>query len=144
MTVIRTVQEVAANPQPGDIYEGSWGYDQTNAEFWQVVKRTPSTVTIRQISMAVVGEGHSTRLVPVVDSWITQDEYEWIPNESGFGHHRGELISGKPIEKVCRLGRETYKSGQPGASLKMKSYYSVYPWDGQSVYDTLAAGFPGH
>lgn len=33
----------------GDILYHSWGYDQTNIDFYQVVARTPGTITVREL-----------------------------------------------------------------------------------------------
>ena len=33
----------------GDILVRSWGYDQTNIDFYVVTRRTPKTVTVREI-----------------------------------------------------------------------------------------------
>lgn len=33
----------------GDILVNKWGYEQTNVDFWQIVKRTSETITIMQI-----------------------------------------------------------------------------------------------
>lgn len=38
----------------GDIFVCSWGYDQTNIDFYQVVKTTKRTVTVRKIGKKVV------------------------------------------------------------------------------------------
>lgn len=140
MTATRTIQEVAADPQPGDIYEGSWGYDQTNAEFWEVIKRTPATVTLRQLAVYVL----DGRVLPHQTDFVGRFHTEatgWMRDFDG-----NDLYDRTPVfvEKVCRLGRKTYNSDAPGVSLKMKSYYSVHPWDGQAAYDTIAAGQPGH
>jgi hypothetical protein len=35
--------------QVGDMLHGSWGYDQTNCEFYQVVKTTEKTITVRAL-----------------------------------------------------------------------------------------------
>jgi hypothetical protein len=38
----------------GDVLSCSWGYDQTNVEFYQVTATTPGTVTIREIAQDTV------------------------------------------------------------------------------------------
>jgi hypothetical protein len=38
----------------GDVLSCSWGYDQTNVEFYQVTATTPGTVTIREIAQKAV------------------------------------------------------------------------------------------
>ena len=40
----------------GDIFEGSWGYDQTNIEFYQVVEKKRVTCKIQKIGQKVVEE----------------------------------------------------------------------------------------
>ena len=59
--------------QVGDIYASSWGYDQTNVNFYQVLKVTPKTVTVQEI----YGETHEVSnrfcgtVMPVKDSFVT-------------------------------------------------------------------------
>lgn len=54
-TYIRKMAEIKPYAEPkhnikiGDIFYNSWGYDQTNIDFYQVVKTTDKTVTLRQI-----------------------------------------------------------------------------------------------
>ncbi|EAC5221451.1 hypothetical protein E3W82_00645 [Listeria monocytogenes] len=48
------LEEIKVN----DIFCTSWGYEQTNVSFWQVVKRTPKSVTLRPIKKRIV-EIHS-------------------------------------------------------------------------------------
>jgi len=43
--------------QVGDILYSSWGYDQTNIDFYQVVEVGEKTVKIRQIGQKVVSSG---------------------------------------------------------------------------------------
>lgn len=40
--------------QVGDIVESSWGYDQTNIDYYRIVKRTESTVWVRKVQTRVV------------------------------------------------------------------------------------------
>ncbi len=39
-----------ANIKVGDILHTSWGYDQTNVDWYQVVSRTAGTITVRKIA----------------------------------------------------------------------------------------------
>ncbi len=58
----------------GDILHYSWGYDQTNCEFWQVVKVTAKTATIREIGSRPAdqesGCDMSGYLLPCPDQFI--------------------------------------------------------------------------
>ena len=43
------------NPlQVGDVIYNSWGYEQTNVDFYQVVRRTDKSVTLRQLKQKTV------------------------------------------------------------------------------------------
>lgn len=69
----------------GDVLHSSWGYDQTNADFYQVVE-VPSKcfVIVREIGYKTVSDnGPSTRVVPVKDSFKTDPKrYKAGPNNS--------------------------------------------------------------
>ena len=52
--------------QIGDILYSSWGYDQTNIDFYEVVGLTAKTVTLQEIGSKVVKDhGHTIELMPV-------------------------------------------------------------------------------
>ena len=62
----------------GDVYAASWGYDQTNIDFYQCVGITPSgkSVSVRKIGAALI-EGGSRGwdyVVPIKDYFIG-DQY---------------------------------------------------------------------
>jgi hypothetical protein len=46
---LKPTPEVLKLADPGAIFSYSWGYDQTNIEYWQVVKRSGQMVTIARI-----------------------------------------------------------------------------------------------
>ena len=46
---IKPYTEPKHNIKPGDIFYNSWGYEQTNIDFYQVVKTTAKTITLRKI-----------------------------------------------------------------------------------------------
>jgi queuine/archaeosine tRNA-ribosyltransferase len=59
----------------GALLHGSWGYDQTNAEFFQVVARLgTTTLVIQKIEGLLVeplrGGGMSGKVTPVKDSFV--------------------------------------------------------------------------
>jgi hypothetical protein len=63
------------NPfQVGDIMHHSWGYDQTNADFYQVVESKPASVVLKKIASKPVSEAGSSmscHVMPVKDAFIT-------------------------------------------------------------------------
>lgn len=81
----------------GDIVYNSWGYEQTNIDFYQVVKTTKSTITIRRIGQQTTETGFmSGDTTPIKDKFISNDLYVkkpymlpsgewWINFEYGAG-----------------------------------------------------------
>lgn len=63
------------NVKIGDIFYSSWGYDQTNINFYQVVKTTERTVTVQEIAGAKEYEGdmHGNKTA-IKDSFIINTE----------------------------------------------------------------------
>ena len=60
----------------GDIFNFSWGYEQTNQQFYQVVSTTKCTVTVREIGCkSVDGSGYgpmSDHVVAVPDNFVDE------------------------------------------------------------------------
>lgn len=56
-------KEFITTLKPGDILDGSWGYDQTQAEFWQVTGVKGNQVTIRKLCAELV-PGSESRVMP--------------------------------------------------------------------------------
>jgi hypothetical protein len=105
----------------GDFFEESWGYDQTNADFYQVVKVSTSgkTVWMRHVRTEVVRANESAEyLTPVVDGF----------DEIGAGSKRDGLL--RKAVRVFDLGNG------PTVSVHMTSYSSAYLWDGKPAYQT--------
>jgi hypothetical protein len=47
--VSTTIEKVKVQPKVGDILYSSWGYDQTNIEFFKVVKVSEFSVWIQEV-----------------------------------------------------------------------------------------------
>ena len=79
-TVERTKMD---GPQVGDILVSSWGYDQTNVDFWRVVGLTPSAKSARivQLGLEVVERSTgSEQVVPYLhDLWLHADYNAYVP-----------------------------------------------------------------
>lgn len=100
--------------QVGDLLYSSWGYDQTNVDFYEVTAVSGKAVVIREIETKVVRSGQGSEAVVGVP-------------------HRfvGEAMKKIPIP--------SYK-GEP--AIKLNSFSHAYKWDGQPKYQT-ASGW-GH
>lgn len=106
------------NPKVGDILRCSWGYDQTNVDWYEVIKVTPGGVRIRAIATK---HTDSDRVMPVKGSFL--------PATSFRG--KDALYSEKgAFKKVHKNGRDD------GYSVTISSYSSAYLWDGVPAYET--------
>lgn len=118
--------------QVGDFFVSSWGYDQTNVDFYKVVGLTPKGVKVQQWTSAVVGGagGPSESVVPgeapatyVDDSAATPDMDYW---------DRQEVLVYKPVPV------QTKRLSAAGSSVwfKVNSYSSAHKWDGRPEHKT--------
>lgn len=58
----------------GDILSTCWGYDQTNREFYQVVRVAGASVTVRQIAAETVATGDMTaRVIPLPGAFVGEE-----------------------------------------------------------------------
>jgi hypothetical protein len=89
----------------GDIVLNTWGYEQTNADFYQVVRVTAKTVVVRHVESEAEPTGDmTTREQPVIDKFDGPEKRK-----------RPYLWDGKP-------------------HLPMHSYSGCELWDGRAVH----------
>lgn len=104
----------------GDILYSSWGYEQTNINFYQVTKLVgANTVQIREIASKIVSDdgGPTTHVIAVKDSFLSA-RAEWD-----------------------KTGREMTKRVSNGM-VRVSGVQTAYLWDGKPKYET-ASGW-GH
>lgn len=97
----------------GDILVSSWGYDQTNIDFYQVVKVSGTRVTIRKIGK---------NFLPSVNPNSTADAVRPI---------KGAFVGEPMVKRVQKSSTESY-------SIKIESFASARPWDGGTHYQTAS------
>jgi hypothetical protein len=102
--------------EEGDILYSSWGYDQTNIDFYQVTKVvSKKSVKIRQIGGAI--DHHDG----------CQSNYVTASKDSFLEGSRGR-------ERLKRVGE--------GNVISLNSFSSAHPWDGKPKRETDA--WSGH
>lgn len=100
---IRPYEEPAHDIKVGDVFVYSWGYDQTNIEFYQVTATNKKTVTIRKIKSADVENNYmmmTGKSTAVLDSFV-----------------------GEPMRKTPYLSNGVWRLNMP--------YGGCSPWDGE-------------
>ena len=112
-------------PKVGDILYSSWGYDQTNIEFFKVVKVSKFSVWIQEIGKEVVkvtGWAHQN-VVPVdspeyqVRNWNNEKD-DW-DNVNTF------------ITKTHAIQRKKIQPYGDAYGVSLNSFSSAWLWDGK-------------
>lgn len=113
----------------GDFFSSSWGYDQTNIDFYKVVEvsKSGATVKVQEWSQTTspAGQG-SDRVAPGAGP---RTYPRWVD-----GHRDGETTAAVMTKRVNR------RCGEP--MLTMTTYSVAYLWEGDSKHQT-ASGW-GH
>lgn len=104
----------------GTIFSSSWGYDQTNVDFYEVVALTPKAVRVKGISKRLATAEEGRGVVPVPGSF----------RKDGTGD-------------LKRL--QSYEfMGEQRVAFTVNSYTGASLWDGKPEFDTIALGYEGH
>lgn len=110
---------VGDQPKVGDILYSSWGYDQTNIDFYKVLAVTKASVKIAEIPSRVVADnGPSVSVMPDTNAAPT----------------------GKVMTK--RFRTDTWHGRSEGYRVKISDYATAHLWDGKPKSQT-GAGY-GH
>lgn len=90
--------------QVGDIYYTSWGWEQTNIDYYQVIAKNNSRVTLRQIGYEMIEQDSwaSGKVVPVKDKFV-----------------------GEPFNKIAN-----FELGKP--MFNISSFETAWLWDGKA------------
>lgn len=107
---IKEYKEPQHNIKVGDIFYHSWGYEQTNIDFYQVIAVTAKTVSIREIK-DVVDKYDSLQLrgetKPLKDSFVNDKIIRKTPYlldgtwNLNFEYGIGRLWKGEPVNFTC-------------------------------------------
>lgn len=109
ISIIMPYKKPQHNIQIGDIFYNSWGYDQTNIDYYQVVSTTKSTISLRQIKYK--GNYNSFYMsgtkIPVKDSFCNNEILRKTPYlmsgqwRVNFECGAGGQWDGKPMDYSC-------------------------------------------
>lgn len=110
----------------GDVFYSSWGYDQTNIDFYEIVGFTPKMVRFRRVRSVRVEalEGGHDHVMPAFGEFFEADGTQ-------YGDERAKTLT-RRVSAGYRGAPWASKLGYGGGSL----------WDGTPCYET-AAGW-GH
>lgn len=105
----KSLRVLKTNPlKVGDVLTGSWGWEQTNPEAWQVVEVKAASVKVRPIGFQHArGNGEqsmSEYVVPVKDQFTGEGEWKRVQTYDGgksvyltFEHYSASLWTGREM-----------------------------------------------
>ncbi len=96
---------------PGAILYASWGYDQTNVDFYRIEKRAGDYVTLQKLE--------------TIDTPTPPDEPDGPATLTGTAV-AGDASVGEPF-------RRKIKTAASSRFVQIESYAYAYPWDGQPM-----------
>jgi hypothetical protein len=97
----------------GDIIYNSWGYEQTNLEYYQVIEIGKKTILVREIAREEVENSRESHqmacdYLPIKDSFL-EDEYPFILRLKAYANGSVQIVNSE-------------------------SYYHFSKWDGRPKY----------
>lgn len=101
----------------GDILYTSWGYEQTNVTFWQIIKTTDKSVWLRPIAKKTVEVQTSM-----------SGTVEPVPNKFT------DYALANTKDSIIRRRVKAYDDRQP--IYGSNSWDTFYPYDGEPVYES--------
>lgn len=112
-----TIEKVI--PKVGDILYSSWGYDQTNIEFFKVVKTSEFSVWIQKVGSEVIA----------ITGWAHQDV---VPTDSSTYEVKNWDAPGYStnVYPIRRYKIQQAWSGG-GYGVRLNSYAAAFLWDGK-------------
>lgn len=113
-----TIEKVKVTPKIGDILYSSWGYDQTNIDFYKVVKVSDFSVWIQEIGKKVVE----------VTGWAHQNV---VPVDSPEYQVRNWDVPNEYITKTHPIQRKKIQPSFSGYGVSLNSFSSAFLWDGK-------------
>jgi len=77
--------EMIKNIKVGDIFYRSWGYEQTNVDFYQVVRKTKSSVVVREVAQNRTETGWAQGRCSAVKDSFLQSSKEELKRINAYG-----------------------------------------------------------
>lgn len=152
---VTAVAPTEVGVEVGSVFVSSWGYDQTNVDFYKVVGLTPKGVKVQQWSSATVSDdggpityvtaGSGPRMVTVWPkasreeltacgecSAFSTSQYGTPGNASRWCSEHGPREQASPV----MLKRLSSYDGGKSVYFSVNSFSSARLWDGEKEYQT--------
>jgi hypothetical protein len=122
-----TVKERVEKIEVGTIFVSSWGYDQTNIDFYKVVKMTDKTVWLQEVEKEYVKQtGWAHYAVKATD--IVKKYNKFIYNNEGIKVGETEIEAPIIRKKIGDSYGRVY--------VRISSFEYAYIWSGREEHES--------
>lgn len=127
------VESQTVEVKVGDFFSSSWGYDQTNVDFYKVVGMTPSgkSVRVQKWTSALHSSNGPQDYVVPGESPATYIDWSGVDQNADYWTQKEQKVEREVAVMTKRLS--SYGSG---AYISLNSYSSTSLWDGKPEYQT--------
>lgn len=137
MSAVRTRPAPAeVGVKVGDFFYSSWGYDQTNVDFYKVVGVTKKGVKVQQWTSKAAGPvgGPSEAVVPG-DGPATYSDWSAVTPEMDYWERQQAVVE-KPVGVEQKFLTNYGTAEEPRVCFSVSSYANAYKWDGAPKHQT--------
>lgn len=129
--------EPAREPRVGDILVSSWGYDQTNVDYYQVIAVTKASVRIREICTRYIASDRSSDIVaPARDAFASA---RGDGDSDQARREKGATKRVRPIAATVRMSRGGDGVVAASYSVRIEDFATATLWDGEANRQTGAS-----
>lgn len=111
----------------GEFAYGSWGYDQTNIDYYLVIRRTEKTIWLQPVKSQIVEQMNA------MAEWVTPTtapKQDLIWKEKTSEMRSGETVTVREYEMVdCPVEKYRIKSWDDGSEIICPRFGLIYPYD---------------
>ena len=132
--------ESMADVEIGHILSASWGYDQTNIDYYKVIRKTATMVELRAIGQKYVeaSSSMSEYVMPDPDNELFESRYMERSEAIAKGY---EIVSDQALNSVFAKypAKSKHKANfdqHNGLWVKFASYKYAYSWDGKKDFQS--------
>lgn len=111
----------------GEFAYGSWGYDQTNIDFYLVIRRTEKTIWLQPVKSQIVEQTHFLGEYVVPTTMPLQNLHREYSESNGITIVENTLVDA-PVEKF------RIKSWDDGTEFISPRFGLIYPYDNSPKY----------
>lgn len=129
-----TTTDTGVEIKVGDFFSSSWGYDQTNVDFYKVVGLTASGKSVRVqkwTNKVASSTGPQDYVVPG-DSPATYIDWSGVTQDMDYWEQQAAKVE-REVPVVTKRLSTGYRGG---AYFSVNSYSSASLWDGKPEYQT--------